>query len=175
MLMDKIPHKYIHLLYELSKVFEGLKKAYIQNDLGAWTTATLQLDDSWKFTIEYEYEDVYLGIDNVQRIAVWEYETFGFLPEDEEDKEAVLNYLKIKSKTKHTWLWKFGFSFHVNELLCLLGFASSCARHRSRFAFFSSVPSLGKLVGNCFSVACCDELYRTSHLLVLYIHSDICF
>ncbi|MFS2248605.1 immunity protein YezG family protein [Bacillus sp. A31] len=100
MLMDKIPHKYIHLLYELSKVFEGLKKAYIQNDLGAWATATLQLDDSWKFTIEYEYEDVYLGIDNVQRIAVWEYETFGFLPEDEEDKEAVLNYLKNKVKNQ---------------------------------------------------------------------------
>ncbi|WP_123796462.1 immunity protein YezG family protein, partial [Bacillus altitudinis] len=44
---------------------------------------------------DFGYEDVYsLGIDNVQRIAVWEYETFGFLPEDEEDKEAVLNYLK---------------------------------------------------------------------------------
>lgn len=98
----QIPHKYsvnkstyIHLLYELSEIFEALKKAYIQNDLGAWTTATLQLDHKVEFSIEYGYDDVYsLGIDNVQRIAVWEYETFGFLPEDEEDKEAVLNYLK---------------------------------------------------------------------------------
>ncbi|MED0851013.1 immunity protein YezG family protein [Bacillus altitudinis] len=98
----QIPHKYsvnkstyIHLLYELSEIFEALKKAYIQNDLGAWTTATLQLDHKGEFSIEYGYDDVYsLGIDNVQRIAVWEYETFGFLPEDEEDKEAVLNYLK---------------------------------------------------------------------------------
>ena len=39
-----------------------------------------------------------LGIDGDQRIAVWEYETFGFLPEDEEDKEAVLNYLKNKEE-----------------------------------------------------------------------------
>ncbi|UDF18266.1 antitoxin YezG family protein [Bacillus pumilus] len=100
----QIPHKYnvskstyIHLLYELSEIFEELKKTYIQNDLGAWTTATLQLDDSGKFTIDFGYEDVYsLGIDNVQRIAVWEYENFGFLPDDEEDKEAVLNYLKNK-------------------------------------------------------------------------------
>ncbi|MCY7434618.1 MULTISPECIES: immunity protein YezG family protein [Bacillus] len=100
----QIPHKYnvskstyIHLLYELSEIFEELKKTYIQNDLGAWTTATLQLDVSGKFTIDFGYEDVYsLGIDNIQRIAVWEYETFGFLPEDEEDKEAVLNYLKNK-------------------------------------------------------------------------------
>ncbi|VWA43829.1 immunity protein YezG family protein [Bacillus altitudinis] len=98
----QIPHKYsvnkstyIHLLYELSEIFEALKKAYIQNDLGAWTTATLQLDHKGEFSIEYGYDDVYsLGIDNVQRIAVWEYETFGFLPEDKEDKEAVLNYLK---------------------------------------------------------------------------------
>ncbi|EDW23344.1 DUF600 family protein [Bacillus pumilus] len=100
----QIPHKYnvskstyIHLLYELSEIFEELKKTYIQNDLGAWTTATLQLDVSGKFTIDFGYEDVYsLGIDNVQRIAVWEYENFGFLPDDEEDKEAVLNYLKNK-------------------------------------------------------------------------------
>ncbi|MFP7466743.1 DUF600 family protein, partial [Bacillus safensis] len=85
------------LLYELSEIFEALKKAYIQNDLGAWTTATLQLDYKGKFSIEYGYDDVYsLGIDNVQRIAVWEYETFGFLPDDEEDKEAVLNYIKNK-------------------------------------------------------------------------------
>ncbi|MEK5007678.1 TIGR01741 family protein [Bacillus sp. FSL K6-3312] len=100
----QIPHKYnvskstyIHLLYELSEIFEELKKTYIQNGLGAWTTATLQLDVSRKFTIDFGYEDVYsLGIDNVQRIAVWEYENFGFLPDDEEDKEAVLNYLKNK-------------------------------------------------------------------------------
>ncbi|KAJ0071381.1 immunity protein YezG family protein [Bacillus altitudinis] len=102
----QIPHKYsvnkstyIHLLYELSEIFEALKKAYIQNDLGAWTTATLQLDHKGEFSIEYGYDDVYsLGIDNVQRIAVWEYETFGFLPEDEEDKEAVLDYLKNKEE-----------------------------------------------------------------------------
>ncbi|MFP3812684.1 immunity protein YezG family protein [Bacillus pumilus] len=88
---------YNHLLVELSDKFRELKKEYIKYDLGVWTTATLQLESSGKFTIEYGYDDVYsLGIDNVQRIAVWEYETFGFLPDDEEDKEAVLNYIKNK-------------------------------------------------------------------------------
>lgn len=88
---------YNHLLVELSDKFRELKKEYIKYDLGVWTTATLQLESSGKFSIEYGYDDVYsLGIDNVQRIAVWEYETFGFLPEDEEDKEAVLNYIKNK-------------------------------------------------------------------------------
>ncbi|BBP89631.1 hypothetical protein BsIDN1_32490 [Bacillus safensis] len=31
-----------------------------------------------------------------QRMAIWEYENLGYLPEDEEDKEAVLNYIKNK-------------------------------------------------------------------------------
>ncbi|MFJ5965579.1 immunity protein YezG family protein [Bacillus sp. NPDC093026] len=79
------------------KAFERLKEEYIKNDLGAWTTATLQSEQSGKFSIEYGYEDIYsIGLNGVQRKAVWEYETFGFLPDDEEDKEAVLNYLKKK-------------------------------------------------------------------------------
>ncbi|MCM2988292.1 antitoxin YezG family protein [Bacillus safensis] len=105
----EIPHKYnvrkstyIHLLYELSKIFEELKKEYIKNSLGAWTTVTLQLDYTGKFSIEYGYDDVYsLSIDNVQRIAVWEYEMFGFLPGDEEDKEVVLNYIKNKEENNN--------------------------------------------------------------------------
>ncbi|WP_353853654.1 hypothetical protein [Bacillus sp. Bos-x628] len=32
----------------------------------------------------------------MQRKAVWKYETFEILPDDEEVKEAVLNYLKKK-------------------------------------------------------------------------------
>ncbi|MEH7650658.1 immunity protein YezG family protein [Bacillus safensis] len=89
---------YDHLLYKLSKHFRNLKKGYVKNGLGAWTTVNLNLDKSGKFSIDFGYEDVYsLGIDHIQRRAVWEYETFGFLPEDEEDKEAVLNYLKIQT------------------------------------------------------------------------------
>ncbi|BAT48802.1 uncharacterized protein BTUAT1_16680 [Bacillus altitudinis] len=92
---------YKHLFVELSEILEELKKEYIKNGLGAWTTATLELEKSGKFSTDFGYEDVYsLGIDNVQRIAVWEYETFGFLPEDEEDKEAVLDYLKNKEENR---------------------------------------------------------------------------
>ncbi|MDR0125747.1 immunity protein YezG family protein [Bacillus zhangzhouensis] len=106
---DDIPERYKvsnsiynHLLVELCEAFEELKNEYIKNDLGAWTTATLQLEKSGKFSIEYGYEDVYsLGIDNIQRVEVWEYETFGFLPDDEDDKEAVLNYLKNKEENNN--------------------------------------------------------------------------
>ncbi|MES9718677.1 immunity protein YezG family protein, partial [Bacillus safensis] len=79
--------------------FEKLKEDYIKNELGAWTTATLQLEKSGKFSIDYGYEDIYsIGLNGVQRRAVWKFETFGILPDDEEDKEAVLNYIKNKEE-----------------------------------------------------------------------------
>ncbi|MEC0985401.1 immunity protein YezG family protein [Bacillus safensis] len=88
---------YKELLLKLLHSFEDLKKEYVKNGLGDWSTAILKMEQPGKFSIEYGYEDIYsLGIDGDQRIAVWEYETFGFLPDDEEDKEAVLNYIKNK-------------------------------------------------------------------------------
>ncbi|MCM2988290.1 antitoxin YezG family protein [Bacillus safensis] len=102
----KIPKKYNvseliydELLVDLLHTFKDLKEEYIKNNLGAWTTATLALEKSGKFSIDYGYEDIYsIGLNGVQRKAVWKYETFGFLPEDEEDKEAVLNYVKNKEE-----------------------------------------------------------------------------
>ncbi|WP_342500863.1 immunity protein YezG family protein [Bacillus sp. FSL K6-4563] len=88
---------YKKLLLKLLHSLENLKKEYIKNGFGDWSTAIIKMEQPGKFFIEYGYKDIYsLGIDGDQRIAVWEYETFGFLPEDEEDKEAVLNYLKNK-------------------------------------------------------------------------------
>ncbi|CAL8895696.1 immunity protein YezG family protein [Bacillus pumilus] len=88
---------YKKLLLKLLHSLENLKKEYIKNGFGDWSTAIIKMEQPGKFSIEYGYEDIYsLGIDGDQRIAVWEYEKFGFLPDDEEDKEAVLNYLKNK-------------------------------------------------------------------------------
>ncbi|MGT4652519.1 immunity protein YezG family protein, partial [Bacillus cereus] len=62
-------------------------------------TATLQLDKTGNFSIDYGYEDILsIGLYGIQRRTVWEYKTFGILPEDEKDKEAVLNYLKNKEE-----------------------------------------------------------------------------
>ncbi|RST64205.1 DUF600 family protein [Bacillus pumilus] len=88
---------YKKLLLKLLHSLENLKKEYIKDGFGDWSTAIIKMEQPGKFSIEYGYEDIYsLGIDGDQRIAVWEYEKFGFLPDDEEDKEAVLNYLKNK-------------------------------------------------------------------------------
>ncbi|WP_111292593.1 immunity protein YezG family protein [Bacillus safensis] len=103
----KIPQKfnisksvYKELLLNMLHSFEKLKEDYIKNGLGAWTTATLQLEKSGKLLIDYGHEDIYyLGLNGVQRRAVWKFETFGILPDEEEDKEAVLNFIKNKKTT----------------------------------------------------------------------------
>ncbi|MCM2988251.1 antitoxin YezG family protein [Bacillus safensis] len=90
-----IPKKYVvsksiynSLLFELSEDFEELKKEYIKNDLGAWTTAALQLDQTGKLSIDYGYEEILnIGLYGIQRIEVWEYETFGFLPENKKTRK----------------------------------------------------------------------------------------
>ncbi|MGE6632173.1 immunity protein YezG family protein [Bacillus sp. NPDC077027] len=106
---DDIPERYRvsdsvydHLLVELCEAFEELKNEYIKNDLGAWTTATVQLEKSGKFAIDYGYEDILnIGLYGIQRIEVWEYETFGILPKNEKNKEIVLNYIKNKEENNN--------------------------------------------------------------------------
>ncbi|MES9728472.1 immunity protein YezG family protein, partial [Bacillus safensis] len=74
-----------------------LREEYTKEQSDKWTTVKMKLTYSGKMSTDFGYDDVFsLGIDNIQRIAVWEYETFGFLPDDEEDKEAVLNFIKNK-------------------------------------------------------------------------------
>lgn len=90
---------YDSLLINLQRNLRQLREEYTKEQSDKWTTVKMKFTYSGKMSTNFGYEDVFsLGIDNIQRIAVWEYETFGFLPEDEEDKEAVLNYLKNKEE-----------------------------------------------------------------------------
>lgn len=91
--------RYDSLLINLQRKLRRLREDYAKLHTDKWTTVTMELMATGKMSINFGYEDIYsLGIDGYQRIAVWEYETFGFLPDDEEDKEAVLNYLKNKDE-----------------------------------------------------------------------------
>ncbi|CAM5417576.1 MULTISPECIES: immunity protein YezG family protein [Bacillus] len=88
---------YDSLLINLQRKLRQLREEYTKEQSDKWTTVKMKLTYSGKMSTDFGYDDVFsLGIDNIQRIAVWEYETFGFLPDDEEDKEAVLNYIKNK-------------------------------------------------------------------------------
>ncbi|WP_406621453.1 antitoxin YezG family protein [Bacillus atrophaeus] len=87
---------YDELLYELHDYFEELRNEFKTNNEDLWTNLTLHLERSGKFSIEYDYTDVIASdLNGTQRQVVWEYKNLGILPDDEDDKQFVINYFGL--------------------------------------------------------------------------------
>ncbi|MGG1131392.1 TIGR01741 family protein [Bacillus velezensis] len=88
---------YDELLYELQDYFEELRDQFKTNNEDLWTNLTLHLERSGKFfSIDYDYTDVIASdLNGTQPQVVWEYQNLGILPEDEDDKEFVINYVGL--------------------------------------------------------------------------------
>jgi uncharacterized protein (TIGR01741 family) len=76
------------LLDELQELWEEFKNA----GQDPWTNLTLIFDKQGEFKINYNYQDLSDADDN-ERSIVWEYEYLGFVPEDEDDKRFLEEYL----------------------------------------------------------------------------------
>ncbi|QPK89544.1 TIGR01741 family protein [Bacillus velezensis] len=84
------------LLIELQELFEELREEFKANNPDCWINLTLKLENTGKFSIDYDYTDVIASdINGTQRQVVWEYQNLGILPEDENDKEFVINYVGL--------------------------------------------------------------------------------
>ena len=84
------------LLRELRELFEELRTEDRNNNDDVWTNLTLTLDRSGEFQLDYNYDDILASeLDGYERIAIWEYKNLGILPEDEDDKEFVINYFGL--------------------------------------------------------------------------------
>ena len=84
------------LLIELQELFEELREEFKANNQDCWTNLTLKLENTGKFSIDYDYTDVIASdLNGTQRQVVWEYQNLGILPEDEDDKEFVINYVGL--------------------------------------------------------------------------------
>lgn len=78
---------YDQLLIELQELFEELKEEFKQGNQDIWTNLTLKLENTGKFSIDYNYDDVLSSeLDDLQRRDVWKYQNLGILPKDEDDK-----------------------------------------------------------------------------------------
>lgn len=87
---------YDQLLIELQELFEELKEEFKLGNQDIWTNLTLKLENTGKFSIDYNYDDVLSSeLDDLQRRDVWKYQNLGILPKDEDDKEFVINYLDL--------------------------------------------------------------------------------
>lgn len=81
--------------YELLKLFEQLQSEFIKSGQEAWTNVTIYLESSGKFKIEYDYTDL-SDVSDYDRQIVWEHKYLGIMPEDEDDKKIIEEYLKSK-------------------------------------------------------------------------------
>ncbi|MCY7949286.1 immunity protein YezG family protein [Bacillus inaquosorum] len=87
---------YDQLLIELQELFEELKEEFKLGNQDIWTNLTLKLENTGKFSIDYNYDDVLSSeLDDLQRRDVWKYQYLGILPKDEDDKEFVINYFGL--------------------------------------------------------------------------------
>ncbi|USD84441.1 antitoxin YezG family protein [Bacillus safensis] len=89
--------EYITNLNNLQELFKELRNQFKKNEQDLWTNLTLHLDCLGNLKIEYDYMNILNSVfSDDERQLFWEYEHLGILPEDEEDKEIVLNYIKNK-------------------------------------------------------------------------------
>ncbi|WP_329767500.1 antitoxin YezG family protein [Bacillus nitratireducens] len=86
---------YKELLFELFDKFEELREEFRKNEQELWTNLTLTIENSGKFKIEYNYEDILsFEIGSMDRQIIWMYKNLGILPDNEIDKKFLDNYLK---------------------------------------------------------------------------------
>ncbi|MEN3818912.1 MAG: immunity protein YezG family protein [Bacillus velezensis] len=87
---------YDQLLIELQELFEELKEEFKLGNQDIWTNLTLKLENTGKFSIDYNDDDVLSSeLDDLQRRDVWKYQNLGILPADEEDRKFIEEYLNI--------------------------------------------------------------------------------
>ncbi|WP_072177342.1 immunity protein YezG family protein [Bacillus amyloliquefaciens] len=87
---------YDQLLIELQELFEELIEEFKLGNQDIWTNLTLKLENTGKFSIDYNDDNVLSSeLDDLQRRDVWKYQNLGILPEDENDKEFVINYFGL--------------------------------------------------------------------------------
>ncbi len=76
-----------------------LHNEYEKHNEKVWTNLTLILENTGKFNIEFNYEDIYNSeFNDIERQHIWEYEVMGIVPELEEHKEIIERYLKTKKE-----------------------------------------------------------------------------
>lgn len=88
---------YEDLLFELADIIQELNFEYKENNESVWTNLTFLLDDTGKFNIKYNYDDVLKSeFTATERQIIWEYEILGVVPEAEQYKKMINKYLESK-------------------------------------------------------------------------------
>ncbi|NFN93537.1 DUF600 family protein [Clostridium botulinum] len=88
---------YENLLMELTDIVEELYKEYKENNEDVWTNFTFRLNNTGKFSIKFNYDDILKSpFLSGERQIIWEYEVLGIEPTNENHKEIIDRYLNSK-------------------------------------------------------------------------------
>ncbi len=85
--------EYDRLWYQLLDNLTELWNEFKNNDQETWTNLTFILESTGKFKIDYDYTDL-SDVDDVERHVIWNYKYLGIMPEDDDDKQIVQEYIK---------------------------------------------------------------------------------
>ena len=85
--------KYKKLWYELVKILSELWRTFKNSEQELWTNLTFILESTGKFKIDYDYTDL-TNASPSERHLIWDYKYLGIMPEDDDDKKIIVEYLK---------------------------------------------------------------------------------
>ncbi len=81
------------LRYQLLNILEELWQEFKNNGQEVWTNLTFILESTGKFKIDYDYTDLSEASPSENHL-IWDYKYLGIMPEDEDDKQIVEEYIK---------------------------------------------------------------------------------
>lgn len=89
---------YEEILFELADIIQELNAEYKQNNESIWTSLTFRLENTGRFNIKYNYDDVLNSeFTNGERQIIWEYEVLNIEPEEQQYREMIKKYLEMKN------------------------------------------------------------------------------
>ncbi|EZP77238.1 hypothetical protein H839_06334 [Parageobacillus genomosp. 1] len=91
-LFDIDENEYDQLWYQLLDLLQELWNEFKINSNQPWSNLTLILDNEGNFKIDYSYNDL-SKVDPHEQQIIWEYKYLGLIPEDDDDKEILKEYL----------------------------------------------------------------------------------
>ncbi|WBW97142.1 immunity protein YezG family protein [Oceanirhabdus sp. W0125-5] len=83
---------------ELIDINKKLWSEFLISGQSTWCSLTFYLDSNWKFKVKYGYERN-SEISRLEREIRWAYDELGIIPDDEYEKELLLEYLNEQGKT----------------------------------------------------------------------------
>lgn len=77
-----------------------MKKEFIDNNQEAWTNFTMIFDNTGKFKIDFNYDDL-SNENSHERMIIWEYEHLHIMPKSNSGKKYLEKYLKTLEDAKN--------------------------------------------------------------------------